>query len=772
MSESKEHKTAAAARTRRTRVAPRRYQNVREMELLLRLSRQISTIDALDDLLPTIVDLCTRETDSERGTLFLNDQETGELYSRVAQGLGILEIRIMNTTGVAGHVYSTGQGMIIDDAYSNPLFDRTIDEETQYVTRNLACVPIRFKGEMMGVLQMLNKKSGAYTTEDLQLLEAMAEQTAITLRAALFRENTKAVREQEMKFLRFVAEVTSDFNLGTMLTKIVTEAAAMLRADRATLFLHDEKRKELFSRVAMGASVGEIRIPNHVGIAGAVFTSGETINLPYAYADLRFNPAQDKRTGYFTRSILCVPIVNTEGRIIGVTQALNKRGGPFTREDEARLKAFTAQLAISLENAKLFEDVQNMKNYNESMLQSMSTGVVTLKEEGRIATCNAAGLAILKVQPSGILNRAAQDFFSGPNAWVEERIQTVNQTLRSDIRMDAEMTVAGEKISVNLTVLPLMADDDSTGKQKHLGSLLMIEDISTEKRMKSTMSRYMDPGIADQLLAGGDEVLGGRSVEATVLFCDIRGFTSISEELGPQPTVALLNEYFTIMVECVQKQGGMLDKFIGDAIMAVFGLPVRQEDDGDRAVRTAVSMISELRHWNQQRAAAGKVPLDIGIGINTDKVVSGNIGSPKRMDYTIIGDGVNLASRLESACKQYHSHILITENTLHHLRGTYRMREADRVVVKGRHEPVPIYEILDYHTEDTFPNLMEAVNAFKNGLGYYRSRQWDKAIDGFAEASFLNPEDQLPRIYVDRCLHCKMEPPPENWNGEWIMKTK
>jgi adenylate cyclase len=317
-----------------------------------------------------------------------------------------------------------------------------------------------------------------------------------------------------------------------------------------------------------------------------------------------------------------------------------------------------------------------------------------------------------------------------------------------------------------------MAEDESTGQQKHLGSLLMIEDISTEKRMKSTMSRYMDPGIADQLLAGGDEVLGGKSVEATVLFSDIRGFTSISEELGPQPTVALLNEYFTIMVECVQKQGGMLDKFIGDAIMAVFGLPVQQEDDADRAVRAAVSMISELRRWNRERTSAGKVPLDMGVGINTDKVVSGNIGSPKRMDYTIIGDGVNLASRLEGACKQYGSHILITENTLHQLRGTYRMREVDCVVVKGKHQPVPIYEILDYHTDESFPHLMESVNAFKSGLDYYRFRQWDKAIDGFAEAAFLNPDDQLPRIYVDRCMHFKSQPPPETWNGEWIMTSK
>src|SRR5207253_2936113 len=170
-----------------------------------------------------------------------------------------------------------------------------------------------------------------------------------------------------------------------------------------------------------------------------------------------------------------------------------------------------------------------------------------------------------------------------------------------------------------------------------------IDDISAEKRMKSTMSRYMDPRVAAQLMAGGDDLLGGKSVTATILFCDIRDFTTLSEELGPNRTVSLLNEYFSIMVEVITKQGGMLDKFIGDAIMAAFGLPVAHDDDEDRAVRAAIAMIRECRRWSLGRVQRGQKPIEMGIGLNTDMVVSGNIGSAKRMDYTLIGDGVNLA---------------------------------------------------------------------------------------------------------------------------------
>ncbi|HEX4277213.1 MAG TPA: GAF domain-containing protein [Bryobacteraceae bacterium] len=745
---------------------------MRHLELLLRVAKEVAAHDTLEEMLRNIVSVSAEETGAERGTLFLNDDRTGELYSRFAQGTALREIRILNNIGVAGNVFTTGVGAIVHDPYNDPRFNSKVDQETGFITKSILCAPIRtVKGELIGVLQMLNKKQGQFTETHLRLLEDMTSLTAMALRSRQFVERMHAAREQEMRFLDVVADVTSDIDLGTMLLKVVTEAARMLEADRATLFLNDEKTNELFSRVAMGASVGEIRMPNHLGIAGAVFTSGKTINIPYAYADLRFNPAFDKRTGYFTRSILCVPIVNKAGKTIGVTQVLNRRGGPFTSDDEARLKAFTAQLAISLESARLFDQVQQVKNYNESMLQSMTNGVITLNDTGSVVTCNAAGLRILRTTPAEILNRKSDEYFTGPNTWVLDRIKVVEQTLQNDSVIDAQFVAGAETVSVNLTSQPLMSTDDK-GAARKIGTLLMFEDVSSEKRMKSTMSRYMDPRLADQLMAGGEEVLGGKSATVTVLFSDVRNFTGITEELGAHGTVKLLNEYFTIMVECIQKRGGMLDKFIGDAIMAAFGLPLPHGDDEDRAVQTTISMIEELRAWNAERIGNGKKPVDIGIGLNTDNVVSGNIGSPRRMDYTIIGDGVNLASRLESACKQYSARVLISEMTYKRLKGTYRVREVDRVVVKGKTEAVGVYEVLDYHTPESFPNLSDVLQCYREGLDQYRRQEWDKALSSLGEGLKMNPNDKLSQMYVERAQWMKANPPGNDWNGIWVLKSK
>ena len=741
---------------------------LRRSEMLLKLSRQIAAIESLNDLLIVLVEVVAGETNAERGTLFLNDPATNELYSRIAQGTFNREIRLLNNSGIAGAVFQTGRGLIVHDAYTDKRFNPEIDSKTGFKTKSILAAPIKTaRGEIIGVVQTLNKRDGRFTADDLDLLEAMATQASVALQSTQFIERMKKTRQQEMEFLDVVADVTSSIELSVLLRRVMSEATRMLKADRSTLFLHNEKTNELWSEVGEGLSAVQIRLPSHAGIAGAVFQSGKTINIPHAYADLRFNPAFDKKTGYFTRSILCVPVINKHSKVIGVTQALNKRGGPFTEEDEARLKAFTAQVSIALENAKLFDDVQNMKNYNQSVLESMPSGVITLDEDGRIHTCNAAGYRILRAREQDVLGRPAGEFFTGPNQWVNERIAKVAETSTSDVLMDATMEFREEKRNVNLTIQPLLSL-----KGKRLGSMLMIEDISNEKRMKTTMSRYMDPGLADKLLAGGDDILGGQSVEATMLFSDIRAFTTLTEELGAQGTVALLNEYFTLMVQCITEEGGMLDKFIGDAIMAEFGIPVAHGDDADRALRAAIAMISELRTLNQARQGRGQKPVLMGIGLNTDTVVSGNIGSPKRMDYTVIGDGVNLASRLESACKEYSAQILISENTLRKLKGTYRTREIDRVIVKGKTEPIGVHEVLDYHTDETFPHLSEVLNQFRGGLKYYRGGEFDRAIKAFQEALALHPGDKLSATYIERCNHLKAHPPGEKWDGVWVMKSK
>ena len=746
-------------------------------ETLLHVSRTVSAIETLDDVLAALIEMTVLETDSDRGTLFLNDPATGELYSRVLQGEQTLEIRLLNDVGIAGRVFTTHESLIINDAYADPRFNREVDELTGYETRNLVCAPIiTARGVVIGVAQVLNKRAGDYDLDDLALLEAMTGQASAALVSASHLEDVDMHRSEEMEFLRLVSDITAELDLDALLQRVMAEATRMLRAERSTLFLVDERTDELFARVAEGDSVGEIRFPATEGIAGTVFSSGESVNIAHAYADLRFNPELDRRTGFFTRSILCVPVISNDGHIIGVTQVLNRRGGQFTPEDEQRLKAFTAQVSIALQNAKLFDDVQNMRNYSDAMLASMSNGVITLDMAGTVATCNDAGCRILGTDAPSLVGSHYSEVFGGAEEIIgamvarvaDDAIRTPEMAMDVDIqRLATEGSGATSAVvSANVSVLPLMG-----GSGEHLGTMVVMEDISGEKRVRATMARYMDPALADQLVRGDEDILGGRSVEASVLFSDVRSFTSLAEELGPQATVTLLNDYFTIMVECIQEHGGMLDKFIGDAIMAAFGLPVAHGDDADRAVQSAISMTSSLFEWNKERIQDGRRPIDMGIGINTGALVAGNIGSPKRMDFTMIGDGVNLAARLESACKQYSARILISEYTLGQLNGVYRTREVDHVVVKGKTQPVAVYEVLDYHTPQTFPNLMDAVNHFRDGIEKYRSGNWESAVNAFRETLRANPDDTLAETYIDRCLVLK-ENPPADWNGIWVMTSK
>ncbi|MEM8790843.1 MAG: GAF domain-containing protein [Pseudomonadota bacterium] len=745
-------------------------QDARHLQLLLDVSRQVAAMDTLDAVLDKLVAVAVQETNAERGSLFLRDEQTGELYSRVAQGVRTREIRMLANEGIAGAVYRSGQGEIIENAYDDPRFNPKVDEETGFKTKSLLSVPLRnAKGRIIGVTQILNKRDGLFTEHDMAIVDGVTTQCAITLESIQMVEHIETVQTREKEFLNVVTDMTSDLDLTRLLQKVMSEASRMLDAERSTLFLNDEATGELFSHVGEGLNATAIRLPNHLGIAGTVFTSGVSVNIPHAYADLRFNPSFDKQTGFFTRSILCVPVVNKQGKVIGVTQVLNKRGGPFSEEDESRLRAFTAQISIGLENAKLFDDVQSMKNYNESMLESMSNGVITFDDKCVAKTCNAASLRILKAKEADLIGKPVEELFGESAPWLVERVKRVEETRTNESAVDLELTLPSGTVSANITVLPL-----TSGEGGSLGTLVILEDISSEKRVKSTMSRYMDPELADRLLAEGgqEELLGGQDTTATVLFSDIRSFTTITEKLGAQGTVALLNEYFERMVDCISDEGGILDKFIGDAIMAAFGVPVTRGEDEDRAMRAAIQMVSSLWEWNEERDEKGLLTLDMGIGLNTDRIVAGNIGSPKRMDYTMIGDGVNLSARLESACKQYRAKILLSEFTHQRLRGIYRTREVDKVVVRGKTEPVGIYEVLDYHGAKSFPNISDVLGHFAEGLKLYRGQDWDKAIQAFEQALKGNPDDYLSAMYVERCHTLKATPPSSTWNGVWVLSEK
>ena len=734
------------------------------------VAQALSRLTSFDDILKYLIELACQLTQSERGSLFLHDPSTRQLYTRVALGNLHREIRIDEGSGIAGHVFTTAETSIVNNPYEDQYFDQQVDQQTGFTTTCIACVPIIAMGDIViGVLEVINQQGGYFSEPDIETLTTITAQCSATLHAFSLIERMEAAKQREIEFMNLVSNLTTELDLGTLLNQVVEAATEMLQAERATIFLNDEKTNELFSLVGAGLESQEIRFPNHIGIAGTVFQDGNSVNIPHAYADLRFNPDFDKQTGFFTRSILCVPIINKEGRRIGVTQVLNKIGATFTPEDESRIHAFTGQISVGLENAKLFGEIRAMKNYTDSMLQSMSNGVITVDDIGTVKSLNEAAERILSVEVKDVIGQPAEELLDKGNDWLIKLIDKVCNENSIETLPDATLITSTGQISANLSLQPMVsAEGDTTG------ALIVVEDISNEKRVRTTMSRYMDPALAAKLLDDqhGQALLGGQTSEATVLFSDIRSFTTLTESLGAQGTVALLNDYFEIMVGCITDNNGMLDKFIGDAIMAGFGVPLPRDDSVDEAVQAAIAMITRLRTWNRERAANNLMEVHMGVGVNTDSVVTGNIGSSKRMDFTMIGDGVNLASRLEGACKIYGTQIIISEFTKKRLKGIYALRELDRIVVKGKTKPVSIYEVLDFHDDESFPNRMSVVDHFTEGLKLYRESDFARAFHEFEHALVANDKDKPSALYVERCRTFIKNPPPDDWNGEWVMTEK
>ncbi|MBW2324115.1 MAG: adenylate/guanylate cyclase domain-containing protein, partial [Deltaproteobacteria bacterium] len=301
-----------------------------------------------------------------------------------------------------------------------------------------------------------------------------------------------------------------------------------------------------------------------------------------------------------------------------------------------------------------------------------------------------------------------------------------------------------------------------------------ITEEREKKKIKGAFQTYLHPSVVNEVLKNPDMLkLGGQKKVLTVLFSDIKGFTTISENMDPEALVHLLNEYLTAMTDLVFKYDGLLDKYEGDAVMAIWGAPLDLPDHPLKACRTGLEMLSELQRLREQWAQEDPaIPnIDIRIGLNTGLMVVGNIGSETRFDYTVIGDEVNLGSRLEGASKEYGTNIIISETTYEHVKDVMLCRELDLVAVKGKSQPVRIFELIGENGKVPQEKI-ELVHGFSQGLRAYQTQQWDKGKKIFSEMNALYPEDEPTKLFLRRVVDLKKNPPPKNWDGVFVMTTK
>ncbi len=294
-------------------------------------------------------------------------------------------------------------------------------------------------------------------------------------------------------------------------------------------------------------------------------------------------------------------------------------------------------------------------------------------------------------------------------------------------------------------------------------------------RLKKEFTSVLAPTVVEQLLQDPTLAgLGGAEREMTVMFSDIRGFTTMSEKLTPEGLTAFLNEYLTPMTEILLAREGTLDKYMGDAIMAFWGAPIVQQDHAARAALAAIDMLEKLDEMKKRWAAEGKPVLDIGIGLNSGLMRVGFMGSERMRSYTVLGDNVNLGSRLEGTNKNYGTHIIVSETTYQHARGVAYGRWLDAVRVKGKREPVNIYELLGRLEPGGKPpsHMTKLIEVFEAGLRHYRAKQWDQAEGAFKQAIALRGVDPPSTIYLERIAHFRGEPPPAEWDGVYEFKTK
>ncbi len=519
------------------------------------------------------------------------------------------------------------------------------------------------------------------------------------------------INELQLKYLELETllditnELSSFENVSVLLQEILIKSCAVLNASSGMILMQNEN-SDLFQieaefNIDLEALKGVI-FNKKRGFFNEVYQQRKALHVQIAG-----DPFLSKTKCTYG---LIAPLLDKK-ELAGVIVLFDKesRAGvsAFDDSDTNMLSAIATQSGVAYNNIKLIENIKEAKTFNDNVMQSIVTGVFTTNLMGEINHVNRAAASIINLEREEVIGNHYEYIFES-NEIINALISKCEEVLETISESEIHIECNGKSTSVNISVSPLLNDQNEP-----IGSVVAMEDLSNLDKLKSTFKKYVSKQIVDQLLENEDMLnLGGQEQEATILFSDIRGFTSMSETMAPNEVVETLNDYFNLMIEIIFKYNGTLDKIIGDALMVIYGAPNSTEKDTENAVLTAIEMQEKLIEFNQQRIIHSKLPITIGIGINRGKVISGNIGSRQQMNFTVIGDSVNLASRLCSVAKS--DEIIVSDAVWKQIKTNkiFKNRKLNPVKVKGKAKPIEIKEILYKRPEFNYEVAYGMIESF------------------------------------------------------------
>jgi len=503
-------------------------------------------------------------------------------------------------------------------------------------------------------------------------------------------------REQMGALVEVARVVNSSLDLDTVLSNVMDHIIRLTGAERAMLMLLDPETGELEFRAARNMdqeTITDDTFQISRSIVYRVAREGQPILTTDALLDPRFQ-GQESIVSYSLRSILCVPLRVRE-RITGVIYADNRiRTGLFSDRDRDLLSAFADQAAVAIENARLFERVTAAKNLMDNVFTSIASGVITTDKEGRVTLINRSAEQILWCSAEQAIGLPYARAFPSLRSLLEPLVARIQRGRRPLVVQEIEAELP-ERGTAHLKVVLSPLQDPA---QEEGGVTIVLEDLTEQRRLEAqerfireTFQRYVCPAVVQRLLEDSTTLrLGGQRQEVSVLFADLRGFTSFSERCGPEELVGVLNQYLAIGADAVLAEEGTLDKFIGDAVMAVFNAPLPQPDHPLRAVRAALRIREAVKAHHLVNPSA---QLYYGIGIAVGEAVVGNVGTSQQLNYTAIGACVNMAKRLEEQAGP--GQILLSPGAYERVRDWVRVRPLPPISLDGFQEAVEVYELLD-----------------------------------------------------------------------------